>query len=118
MLPERPARPTPASWSMRTPSASSTSAEPDFDVIARLPCLATGTPAAATTSAAVVEMLNVPEPSPPVPTTSIVPVGRLDAHDALAHRGREARQLVHRLAAHPEAHQQRGELRRASPRRP
>ena len=49
-----------ASWSMRTPSASSTSAEPDFEVIARLPCLATGTPAAATTSADVVEMLNVP----------------------------------------------------------
>ena len=64
-----------ASWSMRTPRASSTSAEPDFDVIARLPCLATGTPLAATTSADVVEMLNVPEPSPPVPTTSIVPAG-------------------------------------------
>jgi len=44
-------------------------------VIARFPCLATGTPQAATISAAVVEMLNVPEPSPPVPTTSIVPSG-------------------------------------------
>ena len=44
-------------------------------MIARLPCFATGIPAAATTSAAVVEMLNVPEPSPPVPTTSIAPSG-------------------------------------------
>ena len=64
-----------ASWSMRMPRASSTSAEPDLEVIARLPCLATGTPAAATTSADAVEMLNVPLPSPPVPTTSTVPSG-------------------------------------------
>ncbi len=64
-----------ASWSIRTPSASRTSADPDRDVIARLPCLATGTPAAATMTAAVVEMLNVPEPSPPVPTMSIAPAG-------------------------------------------
>ena len=64
-----------ASWSMRMPRASRTSADPDFDVIARLPCLATGTPHAATTSAAVVEMLKVPDPSPPVPTMSIVPSG-------------------------------------------
>ena len=64
-----------SSWSVRTPSASSTSAEPEREVIARLPCLATGTPAAATTRAAVVEMLNVPLRSPPVPTTSIAPAG-------------------------------------------
>ena len=64
-----------ASWSIRTPRASSTSAEPAFEVIARLPCFATGTPAPATTSAAVVEMLSVPLPSPPVPTTSIAPAG-------------------------------------------
>ena len=64
-----------ASWSIRTPSASSTSAEPDRDVIARLPCFATGTPDAATMSAAAVEMLKVPEPSPPVPTTSTAPAG-------------------------------------------
>ena len=43
--------------------------------MARLPCLATGTPAAATTRDAAVEMLNVPLPSPPVPTRSIVPAG-------------------------------------------
>ena len=50
-------------------------------------------------------MLNVPLPSPPVPTTSIAPSGRLDADDPLAHRRREAGQLVDGLAAHPQAHQ-------------
>ena len=39
-----PRRPTSASWSIRMPSASSTSAEPEREVIARLPCLATGHP--------------------------------------------------------------------------
>src|SRR5664279_395333 len=56
--------------SILTPSACSTSAAPDFDDSARLPCLATGTPAPATMNAAQVEMLNEPEASPPVPTTS------------------------------------------------
>ena len=37
---------------------------------ARLPCLTTGTPQAATTIAAAVEMLTVPAPSPPVPHVS------------------------------------------------
>ena len=57
--------------SMRTPSAASTSAAPERDDSARLPCFATGTPAPATMKAAQVEMLNEPEASPPVPTTSI-----------------------------------------------
>src|SRR6516164_3817601 len=57
--------------SIFTPKAESTSAAPDRDDKARLPCLATGTPAPATISAAQVEMLNEPEASPPVPTTSI-----------------------------------------------
>ena len=112
VLGERAASALAASWSIRTPSASSTSAEPAWDVIARLPCFATGIPAAATTSAAVVEMLNVPEPSPPVPTTSIAPSGASTRVDPLAHRAREAGQLVDGLAAHPEAHEQRRELRR------
>ena len=56
--------------SIRTPSASSTSAAPERDVTPRLPCFATGTPAPATTKAAVVEMLKVCRRSPPVPTTS------------------------------------------------
>ena len=55
---------------MLTPSAVSTSAAPEREDKARLPCLATGTPAPATISAAQVEMLNEPEASPPVPTTS------------------------------------------------
>lgn len=55
---------------MFTPRASSTSAAPHLLEAARLPCLATGTPAAATTRAAVVEMLKELEPSPPVPTIS------------------------------------------------
>ena len=57
--------------SILTPSAPSTSAAPDFDESARLPCLATGTPAPATMNAAQVEILNEPEASPPVPTTSM-----------------------------------------------
>ena len=56
--------------SMRTPSASSTSADPLRDDTARLPCLATYAPPAAATSAADVEMLNVWAPSPPVPAVS------------------------------------------------
>src|SRR3954469_1238546 len=59
-----------AGRSMTTPSASSTSADPDDDDAARLPCLATGTPAAAATTAAIEEMLTVWAPSPPVPTMS------------------------------------------------
>src|SRR3990170_2814357 len=54
-----------------TPSASSTSAAPDRRETARFPCLATYPPAAATTNAVVVEMLNVLRRSPPVPTTSM-----------------------------------------------
>ena len=58
--------------SMAMPSASSTSAEPLCELAARLPCLATAAPEAAATMAAAVEMLNVPIPSPPVPTTSMI----------------------------------------------
>ena len=51
------------------------SAAPDFDDRLRLPCLATGTPAPATTNAVAVEMFSVPLPSPPVPTMSIASCG-------------------------------------------
>jgi hypothetical protein len=61
--------------SMFTPSAASTSAAPERDESARLPCLATGTPAPATINAAQVEILNEPDASPPVPTTSIASGG-------------------------------------------
>src|SRR5215217_3202108 len=57
------------SRSMRTPSASSRSAEPDRPVAERLPCLATAQPAPVAISAAVVETLKVGRP-PPVPAVS------------------------------------------------
>ena len=53
--------------SIATPSSSSTSAVPHLDEAARLPCLTTGTPDAATTMDAIVEMFT-PVRSPPVPT--------------------------------------------------
>src|SRR5207247_651630 len=56
--------------SILTPSFSSTSAEPQSDEAARLPCLATRAPQAAATIADRVEMLNVASPSPPVPQVS------------------------------------------------
>src|SRR3954470_24527902 len=56
--------------SIRTPSASSRSAEPDSPVAERLPCLATAQPAPAAISAAVVETLKVGRP-PPVPAVSM-----------------------------------------------
>ncbi|OBJ67609.1 hypothetical protein A5626_08200 [Mycobacterium marseillense] len=48
------------------------SAPPDNDEAARLPCLTTGTPAAAVTIAAIVDRFTVLTPSPPVPTMSTV----------------------------------------------
>ena len=63
--------------SILTPSEDSTSAAPERDDSARLPCLATGTPAPATMNEAQVETLTEPEPSPPVPTTSTASAGAL-----------------------------------------
>ena len=94
--------------STRTPSCSSTSAAPLFDDMLRLPCLATGTPQAATTKATAVETFSVPSPSPPVPQTSMAPGGALDGAHGAAHRPRRADDLVHRGPAHG----QRGEERR------
>ena len=59
------------------PSADKTSALPALDVIARFPCLATVTPAAAAIIATVVEILNVPSLSPPVPQTSSISRSRV-----------------------------------------
>src|SRR3954447_20960913 len=56
--------------SIRTPSASNRSAEPESPVAERLPCLATAQPAPAAISAAVVETLKVGRP-PPVPAVSM-----------------------------------------------
>src|SRR4026207_1798300 len=61
--------------SILTPRADKTSAEPEREEIDLFPCLATGTPAPATTKAAQVEILCVPLVSPPVPQVSIAPSG-------------------------------------------
>ena len=58
------------STSSGSPSSAMTSAAPVLEDTARLPCLATATPIEAATRPAPVEMLIVPTPSPPVPTTS------------------------------------------------
>lgn len=58
-----------------TPSASSKSAEPDMLDTLLLPCFAIFKPHAAPRIAAVVDMLIVLAPSPPVPTQSATPVG-------------------------------------------
>src|SRR6185312_5939632 len=63
--------------SILTPSDDSTSAAPERDDSARLPCLATGTPVPATMKDAQVDTLTDPEPSPPVPTTSTALAGAL-----------------------------------------
>src|SRR5215469_17256614 len=63
--------------SILTPSEASTSAAPERDDNARLPCLATGTPVPATMKEAQVETLTEPEPSPPVPTMSTASAGAL-----------------------------------------
>src|SRR5262249_22381362 len=55
---------------MFVPSASRTSALPDFDDTERPPCFATRAPAAAATNIDAVEILNVCDASPPVPTMS------------------------------------------------
>ena len=57
--------------SILTPSASRTSALPQRLLIARLPCLATLSPAPAAIRAAAVEILVLPDLSPPMPQVSI-----------------------------------------------
>ena len=96
-----------------TPSASSTSALPHRLDTERLPCLATRTPQAATTSAAAVEMLNVPERSPPVPQVSNTLAGGVDSGTASARIVRaKPDELGGPLAFHRQADQQPGDLRR------
>src|SRR5665213_4286054 len=71
-----PQRPTcSGAISLLTPSEDNTSAAPERDDKARLPCLATGTPQPATMKEAQVDTLTEPEPSPPVPTTSTALTG-------------------------------------------
>src|SRR5258707_10671582 len=61
--------------SILTRGGGGTPAARDRDEGGGSPCWATGTPAPATMKAAHVEMLNEPEASPPVPTTSIASSG-------------------------------------------
>ena len=115
------------------PRASTTSADPHFELMLRLPCLATRTPAPATTKAVAVEMLKVPLASPPVPLVSTNESSRLFeqgvaagagdgegfASVALDRQGRgggadrfgEADDLLYRLAFHAERDEQCGDLR-------
>ena len=103
--------------SIRTPSASSTSALPQVPLAERLPCFATGTPQAATTNEATVEMLNVPAPSPPVPQVSTAPREASGTARARIARAKPV-DLVLGLAARGQRREQPADLRRASPRRP
>ena len=59
------------SISILIPKDFKTSAEPQFEVIDLLPCLATGMPSADKTKATAVEILRENFPSPPVPHVSI-----------------------------------------------
>ena len=92
---------------MRTPSASSTSAVPVREDMLRLPCLATGTPQAATTNAAAVETLSVPWPSPPVPHKIDGAVRRFDPAHGETHGARGAHDLFRRRIADGESGQER-----------
>ena len=65
-----------------TPNASKQSAVPLKLEAARFPCLATFTPPAANTSAAVVEILKLCAPSPPVPTISKISISPLSKGNA------------------------------------
>jgi hypothetical protein len=101
-----------ASRSMATPRASSRSAEPQWLEAARFPCLATGTPAPATTTAETVEMLKVPLRSPPGAAGIDDRRGRDDRVGELEGGPREALELVGGLALRPERHQEAGDLTR------
>ena len=91
------------------------SAEPELEVLERLPCLATAQPAPAAIRAAVVETLKVdgPPPVPAVSTSSSRPVSTRVA--SAAHRPGQADQLGHGLALGPQGDQ---EGARSGPRPP
>ena len=67
--------------SISIPSFSRTSAEPHFEVRPLFPCLATFTPRLAKTREAVVDILSVCFPSPPVPHISKASVFKLTFKD-------------------------------------
>ena len=92
----------PGARSSTTPSASSTSAAPQAEDAARLPCLTTRAPAAAATTAAIVEMLTVLDRSPPEPTMSTAGPGDLDRRGEVEHRVGQSGDLLDRLALAPQ----------------
>ena len=96
---------------MFTPSSARTSAEPLRLVTLRLPCLATGTPAAAATIAAVVLTLNIVESPPPVPQVSSTSAWRerIGCH-VPAHGARRAGDFVDRFALRGERGEQQADL--------
>ena len=83
---------------MRAPSASSRSADPQRLVAERLPCLATRQPAPAATKAAVVETLKVGSAAAGPGGVEQLVAGDVDGQSQLAHRARQASQLVDGLA--------------------
>ena len=105
-----------------TPRVSTTSADPQRLETERFPCLATLSPAPATTNAVAVETLNVPDASPPVPAVSMsisrsvpasaVPTSRPrpHPHGLEPHDLREADQLLDGLPLHPEGGEERRDL--------
>src|SRR5699024_9600354 len=103
-----PTRPTSSSTagtgrSSLTPSASSTSAEPDFEEEARLPCLTTVRPVEAMMIEAIVEMFTVWARSPP---------GRPDRAGVGDHRVGQRRRLRARHAFRLQRDQEPGQLHR------
>ena len=83
------------------PNSSNTSAEPDLLVTERLPCLATATPAPATTKAAAVEILKVFSLSPPVPQVSMMCAAAWgDTYGQVAHDAGKPGNLFDALAFH------------------
>ena len=91
-----------------TPSADSTSAEPQVLLTLRFPCFTTGIPAPAATSADAVLILNVCVPSPPVPqvSTSDFLCDRCNRHGVPAHYPCKCRNLFRRLSFHAECCQE------------
>ena len=101
-----------ASWSMRTPSASSTSAEPDSR--GHRPVAVLGDRDAGGRRHQRGRRRDVERAAAVAAGPDDVDraVRGVDADDPLAHRGRETGQLVDGLAAHPQAHQQGRQLGR------
>ena len=97
--------------SILTPSEDSTSAAPERDDSARLPCLATGTPAPATMKRGAGRHVDragaVAAGADHVDGVG----GSVDAQHLGAHRRYRAGDLVDGFAAHPQRHQQSAHLR-------